>query len=113
MDVPVSADGIRCRMSGSDHPTASLSAQGSREAGKGAVLGVNYGESEKYSKLTDSGGALIDAPKLAAYGGAARRIAAPAAPLGAAARRNLVARCARKISLPASKSRRPSTRHQL
>ena len=105
MDVPVSADGIRCRMSGSDHPTASLSAQGSREAGKGAVLGVNYGESEKYCKITDSGGALIDAPKLAAYGGAARRIAAPAAPLGAAARRNLVARCARKISLPASKSR--------
>ena len=45
--VPVSADGIRCRMSGSDHPTATSSAQGSTEAGKCAVLGVNYGESEK------------------------------------------------------------------
>jgi len=33
---------------GSDHPTASLQRnKGSREAGKGAVLGVNYGESEK------------------------------------------------------------------
>lgn len=45
--LPVSADGIRCRMSGSDHPTATSSAKGSREAGKGAGLGVNYGESEK------------------------------------------------------------------
>ena len=50
-------------------------------------------------------GALIDASELAAYGGAARHQAAPAAPLGAAARRNFVARCARKISLPVSKSR--------
>ena len=35
------------KMSGSDHPTATSSAKGSREAGKGAGLGVNYGESEK------------------------------------------------------------------
>ena len=83
-------------MSGSDHPTATSSAQGSTEAGKCAVLGVNYGESEKHCKITGSGGALIDASELAAYGGAARRQAAPAAPLGAAAQRNFVAPCTRK-----------------
>jgi hypothetical protein len=48
VDVPVSADGIRCRMSvAATIPQPLCSAQGSREAGKGAVLGVIYGESEK------------------------------------------------------------------